>query len=97
MHQSFLVVKTFFQRNHGLRSADAINIIDFKNDVFCVCGILRPNLTKDIKLARSDMGNGHVWDLIQTFQDKFGLMCFFKEYAHIGYKSISKLYIIQRE
>lgn len=97
MHQTLLVIKTFFQRNHSLRSADAINIIDFENDVFCVCGILRPDFTKNIELTRSDMGYGHVWDLVQTFQDKFGLMGFFKEYAHIGYKSISKLYIIQRK
>jgi len=77
VHEPFLIVDAFFQRYHGLCSADPIYIIDLKNDVLGMIGILGADLTKDIKFSGSDMRHRNVRNLIEPFQNKFSLVGFF--------------------
>ena len=89
VHQTSLVVDALFQGNHGFRSADTFNIIYFKNDVLRVGGIPCPDFTENIEFTRSDVGHGYIRNLAQPFQNKFGLVGFFEEYADIGYKGVA--------
>ena len=95
MHQPLLIIDAFFQGNHGLSPADALNVVYLKNDILGVGGILSPNLTKDIELPCGDMGYSYVWYFCEAFQYELCLVCFFKKYAHIGNKGIPQLHIIQ--
>jgi hypothetical protein len=64
MHEPFFIIDAFFQRYHGLSSADPINIIDLKNDILGMIGILGTDLTKNIKFSGSDMRHCDIWNLI---------------------------------
>ena len=77
MHQSLFIVDAFFQRNHGFRTTNAINVGNFKDDVLGVSRILRPNFTADVELTRSNVGNGDIRYLCQSLQNKFGLVRLF--------------------
>lgn len=89
MHQSLFIIEAFLKGNHSFRTADTIDIIDFKNNVFGVVGIFRPYFTENIELTRCNMCDGYVRYLFQTFDYKFGLMCFFQEYTDVGNECIS--------
>ena len=95
MHEPLFVIYALLQRNHGFRTADALNIVNLKNNVFGVGGILGPYFTKDIELTRCDMGHSYVRDFSQPFQHEFCLMRLFQENAHIGNKGIPQFNIIK--
>lgn len=64
MHQAFFVIYTFLQGDHCFRSAYPIDIIDPEDNVFCVVGILCPDLAKDVEFPGSDMGYGNIRDQV---------------------------------
>jgi hypothetical protein len=67
MHEPFLVIDALLQGDHGLCSANTINIVYPENNIFGMIGILSPNLTEDIELSGSDVRDCHVRNLIQSF------------------------------
>lgn len=79
MHQTLFIIEAFLQRNHGLGSTDALYVIDFKNDVFCMGRILGPDFTEDVELSSGYMRYGNIRYLVQTLQNEFRLVCLFKK------------------
>lgn len=77
MHQTFFIVYAFLQGDHRFRSADPVDIIYPKDNIFCVVGILCPDLTKDIEFSGRDMGHRNIGDQVQPFQHEFGLVGLF--------------------
>jgi hypothetical protein len=95
VHQTLFVVDALLKGNHGLRPGNPVDVVYLEDDVLGVVGILGPDLAKDIELARGNMGNGHIGNLVQPFKDKFGLVGLFQKDAHIGYKGIAQFNIVQ--
>jgi hypothetical protein len=74
MHQTLFVVDALFQGNHGFRSTYTINVINFKDNVFGMCGIACPDLAENVEFSCGDVRNGHIGYLVQPFENEFGLM-----------------------
>ena len=94
MHQALLVVDALLQGNHGLRTADPIDIVYLKDDIFGMGGVPRPDLAEDIELPGGYMGNRYIRYLRQSLQHKLGLMGLLQENPDIGNKGIPQLDIV---
>ena len=59
VHQSLLIINRLFHRNHGFSAAHAINIVNFKDDIFRMSSVSCPNLTKDVELTCCDVRHSY--------------------------------------